>query len=174
MQPFLRFVGVLNAAVWFGSVVFFTLMAGPAFFSAEVATFLPRSYAGRVAEVIIGRLVMLQIGCAVIGLLQLGVERLYFGRRSDRWITAVLTVLLGMNLLAAGWLLPRMHELQQIRYSRTASETQKASAAGSFGLWHGLSQAANLAAMAALGTVLWRLTRPVPVARFATTDKFRS
>jgi hypothetical protein len=33
MIGILRFIGIANAAVWFGSLIFFTVVVGPAFFS---------------------------------------------------------------------------------------------------------------------------------------------
>ncbi len=173
MQAFIRFVGVLNAAVWFGAVVFFTLVGGPAIFSTEMQGFLPLAYRGRVAEVIIGRLFLMQQWCAVIGLLHLLVEYLYFGRRGEGRRATLLTGLLFVNLLGGYWLLPRMHELERIRYSPLSTATQVAAAAGTFNVWHGFSQVVNLLAILALGYYLWKLTRPAGTARFGGLDKFR-
>ena len=62
----LRFIGMLNAAVWLGAVIFFTFVAAPAFFSQEMLSFLPRSYAGAAAQVVIKRLFTLHEVCGVI------------------------------------------------------------------------------------------------------------
>lgn len=166
MQGFIRFAGILNLAVWLGGTVFFTLAAGPAFFSAEMLAFLPRPYAGRAAEVVISRLFTLQQWCAMIALLHLLLERLYLGRRSGRLVVGFLGGLLVLSLWAGYWLQPRMHELQRIRYSPVASEAQKASAKSRFGMWHGLSWVANYAIIVGLGVYFWRLTRPEVSARF--------
>jgi len=37
---FLRIIALLNAAVWFGSIIFFTFAAGPAFFTDDMIQLL--------------------------------------------------------------------------------------------------------------------------------------
>ena len=167
MQSFIRFLGVLNAAVWFGAVVFFTVVAGPAFFSGEMAGFLPRPHAARAAEIVVARLVSLQEWCAVIALLHLLVEHLYFGRRSGRLVLGILIGMLAVNVIAGWWLLPKMNGLQRIRYSPQASEVQRAGAKSAFDLWHGLSQLGNLLVMSGVGFHLWNLTRPPAQLRYS-------
>ncbi len=167
MHGLIRFVGIVNAAVWLGAVVFFTVAAGPAFFSAEMATVLPRQHAGRVAEIIISRLATVQIWCAAIALLHLLAEHLFSGKRVEQRTLGSLLVLLAINLAAKFWLLPKMHQLQMVRYGETTTPEQKAAAISQFGLWHGLSWVGNLIVIACLGYYLWRLTRPPqPLGRF--------
>ena len=173
MQAFIRYIGVLNAAVWFGAVVFFTLAGGPAFFSDEMLGFLPRPYAGRAAEVVIGRLFVLQQWCAVIALLHLLVESLYFGRRGEARRAALVGGLLLMNLVGGYWLLPRMHELERIRYSPASTVAEAAAAASRFGLWHGLSQIVNLVVVISLAYCIWKLARPISAPRLGGFDRFR-
>lgn len=168
MQSSIRFVGIVNAAIWLGAVVFFTIAAGPAFFSAEMATVLPRPHAGRVAEIIIGRLATVQIWCVVIALLHLLVEHLFSGRRVEQMTLGGLLAMLGINVLVKLWLLPKMHLLQMIRYSESVTPEQKNAAISDFGLWHGLSSLGNLFVIAWLGFYLWTLTRPPQLSgRFA-------
>ncbi len=167
MHGLIRFVGILNAAVWFGSVVFFTIAAGPAFFSAEMATVLPRPHAGRVAEIIISRLATVQVWCAVIALLHLLAEHLFSGKPVARLTLGGLVGLLLLNLSVKFWLLPTMHRLQVIRYSELSTPEQRDAAVSQFGLWHGLSSAGNLLVIACLAYYLWLLLRPpAPVGRF--------
>lgn len=169
MQGLIRFVGIANVAVWLGAVVFFTVAGGPAFFSAEMANVLPRQHAGRVAEIIIGRLATVQIWCAAIALFHLLAEHLFNGKRVERRIVVGLSVLLTINLAAKFWLLPKMHQLQTVRYAETTTPELKAAAISQFGLLHGLSWIGNLIVIAALGYYLWTLTRPPqPLGRFST------
>ncbi|MBM3878701.1 MAG: DUF4149 domain-containing protein [Verrucomicrobia bacterium] len=165
MHAFIRFVGVVNAAVWVGALVFFTVAAGPAFFSSEMLEFLPRPYAGRAAEVVIGRLFTLQQWCAGLALLHLAAEYLYAGRAVNRFVVTGLATLFALNLLGGYWLLPHMHSLQQRRYSASLAEPDRAAAARSFALWHGTTQAVNLLMMAWLLYYLWHLTREPTGAR---------
>jgi len=173
VHGFLRFVGVLNAAVWLGAACFFTLVAGPAFFSAEMLSFLPRPHAGRAAEVILQRLFLLQQGCAVIALIHLGLEHFHSGRAVEKLTLALLVCLLGFGLAGGQWLLPKMHELQRVRYGAQTTPAQKQQAAAEFASWHRASRVADLAALAALMFYLWRLTRPAGGPRFAPLDKFK-
>src|ERR1039457_449261 len=67
---FLRFVGILNAAVWFGGAVFFTFWSGRAPFSPEMKALLgPQNYpyfSGAIAQILIARYFNLQFTCSII------------------------------------------------------------------------------------------------------------
>lgn len=166
MQQVIRFVGVLNGAVWFGALIFFTVAAGPAFFSAEMASFLPKPHASRAAEVIIGRLFQLQQWCAAIALLHLLVEYLYSGKRAPRFVLVLLVSALVLSALGGHWLLPKMHELLVVKYSATTTELEQAAAGSAFGMWHGISWIMNLLMIGMLTYYLWQLTHPTRGVRF--------
>lgn len=166
MQSVIRFVGIVNASVWFGAAVFFTVAAGPAFFSTEMASFLPRPYAARAAEVIIERLFVLQQWCGAIALLHLLVEYLYSGRQIERLVLAVVATMFVLSLVGGYWLLPKMHALQQVRYSQATSPTQRATAESTWGALHGVSWAVNLAVLTGQLYYLWIVTRPPQSLRF--------
>lgn len=174
VQPFIRFVGVMNITVWFGAAVFFTIAAGPAFFSAEMLSFLPRPYAGRAAEVIIERYLLLQQWCGAIALLHVLVEYLYSGRQVERWSLGLLSALFVLALIGSYWLLPHMHDLQRTMYASTVSVAQQAAARSRFGLLHGASYLVNFLMIAGLLHYLWKLTRTGQPPRFGGADKFRS
>lgn len=173
MQTAIRFVGILNAAIWLGSIVFFTAVGGPAFFSPEMESILPRPYAARAVEVVIARLYSLQMVCAFVALVHLAVEYFHCGRTPPRANIGFLTILLVMNLVGAFWLLPKMHRLEAVRYSTQTTEVQKAEAARSFGMWHGISQVANLLTLGVLVFHMWTVTRSIETPRFSSWDKFR-
>lgn len=174
MQAFIRFVGVVNLAVWFGAAVFFTVAAGPAFFSTEMLTFLPRPYAAASAEVIIKRYLLLQQWCGVIALMHVLVEYLYSGRQVERRNLAVLSALFILALVGSYWLVPHMHRLQRTMYAPTSNAAQQAAARSSFGLLHGLSQGANVIMMGGVLFCLWRLTRTGNGTWHPRLDKIRS
>lgn len=168
MQPFIRFVGVVNITVWFGAAVFFTIAAGPAFFSAEMLSFLPRAYAGRAAEVIIERYLLFQQWCGAIALLHVLVEYLYSGRQVDRWSLGLLSTLFVFALIGSYWLLPHMHDLQRTMYAPAATAVQQAAARSRFGLLHGASYMVNILMILGLLYYLWRLTRSSQPLRFGS------
>lgn len=169
MQTVLRYLAILNAAIWLGATVFFTLGAAPAIFGPDAAIFLPKPYRARIAELVIGRLFLVQQVCGAFALALLLVDCV----RAGRWVRRVqLGVVGGMlltALLAGYWLAPRMHRLQETRYSPQATPTQQESAARAFGAWHGFSQVLNLAVLAGLLIHLWAVSRPPEAPKLANT-----
>ena len=137
MIGFLRFVGLLNAAVWFGSAIFFTLGAGPAIFSNDMRHLLEDKnypyFSGAIAQIIIARYFRLQIVCGLIALAHLGAEWLYLGRSPQKPGAGLLTVLLVASLIGAFWLQPKMKRLHTIKYAvnTTAANRQAASESNS-------------------------------------------
>jgi hypothetical protein len=164
----------MNLAVWFGAGVFFTVAAGPAFFSTEMLGILPRPYAGAAAEVIVKRYFLLQQWCGAIALLHVLVEYLQPGRRVERWAFGVLSGLFVLVLVGSHWLVPRMHGLHRTMYSPQASAVQQAGARSAFGLLHGVSQGMNLVTVGGVLFCLWRLTRAAEGPRFPRLEKIRS
>jgi uncharacterized membrane protein len=51
----IQLIAALNAAIWLGGAVFFTFIAGPAVFSSELETILPKPENGIVARFMIGK-----------------------------------------------------------------------------------------------------------------------
>jgi hypothetical protein len=174
VQTAIRFIGILNAAIWLGSAVAFTVVVGPAFFSSEMLGIFQREHAARAVEVVIADLYLFHMICAGVALLHLAVEYFQQPHWPSRFHVGLLTVLLGLNLTASLWLLPTMQQLEAIRYSDQTTEEEKADAKQRFAFWHGTSQVVNLGVLAALGFHLWRLTRPPQKPRFSSFTKFRS
>ncbi len=172
MQAALRFLALLNAAIWLGATVFFTVAAGPAFFSPEMAAFLPRPYQARVAELVLARLFTLQQICGGVALTLLLIEAVRAGRLARRWHLGLVGGLLGLSLLAGAWLAPHMHELQRVRYAPQSTPAQRAAAEHSFRLWHGFSQVMNLLTLAGLLGHFWMVSRPPETPR-VTGNIFR-
>ena len=172
MLGFLRLVGILNAAVWVGSVFFFTFAAAPAFFSKEMEAILPRSHAGAAAQVLIYRFFILQLWCAGIALAHLMAEWLYSGRPLKRLTLMLLMGLFLMNILGAYVLLPRMKELHLKRYSPQTTAEVRITAARSFRILHATSSIINLLVFPGVLVYLWQVTKPVNPARFTSLTRF--
>ena len=173
MLAVLRFIGVVNAAVWFGAAIFFTLGVGPGFFSPEMLKILPRPYAGAAAQVIIERYFMLQHWCGAIALVHWLVEWLYTGRPLQKILLYLLLGLFVASLAGGFWMQPQMHRLHYVMYAGkfSAAEVQKAKRA--FGLWHGASQVVNLIMMGGVLVYLWGVTHPIGAPRIPILNKFR-
>ncbi|MCL5099386.1 MAG: DUF4149 domain-containing protein [Candidatus Omnitrophica bacterium] len=181
MIALLRLVGTVNAALWFGGTLFFTLILGPAFFSDMLTLFgwpktgmLARYYAGAVAQMMIERYFIIQYCCGAIALAHLAVERLYTGRVLRRSTLYLVVGLFGLGLAGGLWLQPRMRQLHQTMYGLSGPVTpaQAEQARRAFGIWHGISQSANLVSLAGLVIYLWQVTRPGGAQRPGGRTKF--
>jgi hypothetical protein len=170
---FLRFVGVLNASVWLGAVIFFTLGAAPALFSNEMLSFLPRAYAGAAALVVVKRYLILQQVCAMIALAHMFGEWLYTGKPLHRLSLGMLCGLLGLALVSGFWLQPKMRYLHVIMYAPGPSQEQKEQAGKTFRLLHGAAQVPNVLILCGLLVYLWQITNPANAPRFYSLNKFR-
>lgn len=174
----LRFIGVINAAIWLGGAVFFTLSAGPAFFSPDMAAALGlgdtnfRYYAGKIAQVLLSRYFHFHLTCAVIAWLHLLAEWLYLGRPSRRFSFGLIAALFTITLIGGNVLQPKLHRLHEIRYSN-ALPVEREAARKSFGLWHGISQVLNVLVIGGLTVYLWRAANPSDTPRFISSVKFR-
>lgn len=171
MSGFLRLVGILNAAIWFGAAIFFTAAVAPAIFSSDMKQVFGEGafpyYSGAVALVVLKRYFVLQQVCGAIALLHLFAERLYLGRSWNRFLLGLLVAVFGLGLIGGFWLQPRMVELRHAMYYG-ATQEQKENARRAFGAWHGISQGANLIILAGLLVYLMRVTKPPESARYGT------
>lgn len=176
MISFLRFFGVTVAAVWFGATVFFTFFAGPAFFTDEMKRLFPPPYNGAIAEFVIARLFILHYICGCLALLHLGAEWLYLGKEPPRLSAWVVGGALALSLIGGIWLQPKLKEWQRIKYEQyglTKTAAERAEAAKSFGMWHGISMGMNLLTLAALWLNLARVILPGEAPRFVSpVNKF--
>jgi hypothetical protein len=168
---FLKFVGILNAAVWCGSAIF--LVFGlPALFSPEMKRLLTDAGVGFAAESIVGRFFILQYWCGGIALAHLVAEWLYSGRtmwRLNLWlIAAVLAVSLAGGLVAQ----PKMRALHIAKYYGRTLE-QQTQAAKTFAAWHGVSETANIVIIGCLICYLWQVNREPEAPRFVSFSKIR-
>lgn len=130
-------------------------------------------YPGRVALVLFKRFFVLQYICGIIALLHLFAEKLYLGRALPRLGMALVIGIFSLALIGGVWLQPRMENFNQTRYAGVNPE-ERERARHSFGLWHGVSQFANLVIIGGLLFHLIRVTRPGESDRYTTFTIFRS
>ncbi|MEO5803486.1 MAG: DUF4149 domain-containing protein [Verrucomicrobiota bacterium] len=171
---FLRFFGLLNAAVWLGATVSFSIALGPAFFSQEMKSLLPPPYNGAAAQIVISRYFILLHCCGVVGLLHLFLETLYLGKALERLTLALLTIIISFGLFGGFWLQPKLRVLHLKKYDGRSSVERRGLADRSFKVWHGVSQTMNLFVMGGLFVYLWRVSNSVSTSRFSSANKFRS
>jgi hypothetical protein len=156
--PILRFIGLLNAAVWLGAMIFFTAVVGPTFFTDEVKNLITIPRAGIVAQMIIERYLVLQQWCAGIALVHLMAEWLYFNRLNSKASLWILLGCFGIALLGERALAPEMKKLHMIKYAVQTTLEEKAAAKRSFSILHATSQVTNLLALAGVLYYYWRLS----------------
>ena len=173
---FLRFVGILNAAVWLGTAVFFTFGAGPAPFSTEMMNLLGLRnfpyFSGAVAQIIIARYFKFQLVCAMIAVLHLLAEWLYLGKRPPKWQVGLLIGLTVAALIGGYWLQPRMKALHVTKYGVNTPPETRLTAERSFRAWHGVSQGVNFLLISGLAIYLWRAANPADTTRFVSAMRF--
>jgi hypothetical protein len=173
---FLRFVGILNGAVWFGAAIFFTFGAGLAPFSLEMKTLLgPNNapyFSGAIAQILIARYYRFQIACAVVAVLHLLAEWLYLGKYPQKLQVGLLIGLASAALIGGYWLQPRMKTLHATKYGLSTRPEIREAADRSFKAWHGVSQVVNLLMVGGLAAYLWRATNPSDPTRFVSAVRF--
>ena len=175
---FLRCVGLFNAAVWFGAAMFFTFGVQPAAFSQEMKGLLEAKnypyFSGAIAQLLTARYFHLQIVCGVVALLHLLVEWVYLGKSGQKLWLGLLIALFAAALLGGGWLQPKLERLHTTIYAVNTPPRNRIAASQSFGVWHRVFTAVNLAMLAGLAVYLWRVAHPSDPTRFVSTAKFRT
>jgi hypothetical protein len=174
---FLRFVGLLNAAIWLGAAVFFTFGARPACVSPEMETLLGAKnfpfFSGAFEQLVMARYFFVLSLSGVIALLHLLAEWLYMGRPARKFSLALLAGLLTMVLIGGVWVEPRLKKLHATRYAANTQSDQRDAAAKSFRVWQACSQVINLVMIAGLVVYVWRVANPSDAPRFISSVKFR-
>lgn len=177
MIGFLRYVGIVNAAIWLGAAIFFSLGIQSAVFSPDMMKLLePKNYpffSGAIAMILGDHFFRLQFICGSVALLHVLAERLYFGKSPGQLWLALLIAVCGLALLGGCWIQPKLKELHTRRYAVNLSPPQREAAARLFNAWHQASQFANLLMVAGVAVYLWRVANPPDPARFVSTAKFR-
>jgi hypothetical protein len=175
---FLRFVGILNAAVWFGAAVYFTFSSGRAPFSPEMKALLGANnypyFSGAIAQIMIARYFRLQVLCALIAWLHLVAEWLYLGRSPQKLRLGLLLGLCLAVFAGSYWLQPKLKALHAVKYGLHQRPEVRESAGRSFRAWHGVSAGVNLLLVGGLAAYLWRVTNSSDETRFVSAVKFRS
>jgi hypothetical protein len=173
---FLRFVGILNAAVWFGGAVFFTFGTGLAPFSQEMKTLLgPNNYpyfSGAIAQILIARYFRFQLVCGIIAVLHLLAEWLYLGKYPRKLQLGLVIGLCAAALFGGFGLQPRLKALHATKYGTSARPEIREAASRSFRAWHSASQVVNLLVVTGLAVYLWRAANPSDPTRFVSAFKF--
>jgi hypothetical protein len=177
----LRFIGVMNAAIWFGSAVFL-MAAAPVFFSAPVqATPLGKFWPGVMVQFLFERFFYVQCICSTVAIAHQLAEWVYLGRNLQRWVMILLGALLVIGLVDGMVLAPRLKELNLVKHGLNEkyapaqyTQAERVQATDSFKSWHRMSRILGVMATLALGVYFWKVVHPTDNSRFMSTSKFRS
>lgn len=174
----LRFIALMNAAVWLGTTVFFTFGAAPACFSADMKSALRVSagdsyFSGVIADVIMTRYYQISLACAVVALLHSVSRWLYMGRPSRKFSSALLVCLFGITLLGSNQIRPALRRLNHQRFTATQPADRQA-AARSFRILSVVEEALNFLVIGGLVVYTWRIANPSETLRFVTPVKYPS
>lgn len=174
---FLRLVGLINAAIWFGAAVFFVFGAAPAAASDGMRSLLgPRNFpyfSVSVYHLIAANYYGLHLICSVIALLHMATEWVYLGKNPRRaWVL----MLLGLALwggLEDFVLQPRLKELHRTVFVGRVRPEQRDSARRGYAVWNVISRSLQFIMVGGLGIYMWRTANPPDPARFVPAAKFR-
>ena len=168
---------MLNAGIWLGGNVFFAVVISPALNSSQMKAVIPGTgfpyFAPKIEHVLISSCFEFSIVCALIALLHLLLEWLYFGRPSRKFSFSLLAALLLWGLIGANWLQPRLVKLHNTRYSASAPASEREVAAKSYRTWSYSLILLDWCAIGGLLPYFWRITNPSQPQRFVNSVKFR-
>ena len=167
----LRIIGVFNAAIWFGSAIFFTFGIAPGVFSAEMKRVFGDFYVGVIGQNLIARYFAVNLICGIIALLHFFAEMIYAGKPFRRFTFGLLVTVLALGLVGGYVFTPKIKALHQLRYRGTAEERPLAEQ--QFKRLHAVSAIGNLVSLIALIIYTWRVTNPPDPTRFVSAQKFR-
>ena len=177
MIAFLRFIGLMNAALWLGAVVFHSVIVGPACASPEMEQLLGAKnfpfFSGAFADVVTSRYFLFLGFTGSIALLHLLAEWVYMGRPTRKISLALLAGLFGLVLLGGGGLEPHLKQLHARRHAPNTPPAEREAAARSFRLGQSGLLALNLAMIGGLVVYVWRVANPADAPRFISSVKFR-
>jgi len=168
---------MLNAAVWLGAALFYTVGVAPAMISSDMLALLGKNfpfYSGSVSQIVVRHYFHWHIGCATVGLLHLLVEGLYLGRVVHRFWPGLLTALLAVGLFGGFWLAPTLAQLHRSQHLLNLPPAEREAAAKSFRLWDGIFRGLNVLMIGGVAVYFWRATNPPDALRFVSPGKFRS
>jgi hypothetical protein len=173
----LRFFGLVNAAVWFGAACFFIFVAEPALTGSDAMQTLlgPKSFpyfSVAAAQILGTRFYTLFLLCALLAMLHVGAEWLYFGKYPRRvWLLLIFGLFLG-GLAQNYGIQPVLKERLLLQHTASTPPEQRDLARRSFRSWNIMAAGVNLLLLSGLGVYLWHVANPPDEMRFLGTAKF--
>src|SRR5690349_7889031 len=105
----------MNAAVWLGTTVFYTLGANPVCFSADITNMFKAGpdgyYPNVIAQTVMAKYYVISLACAVVALLHFTAKWLYLGRQSRKFSLAIVITFFAITLIGSRGIQPRLETL---------------------------------------------------------------
>jgi hypothetical protein len=171
----MRFIGVMNAAVWFGGTLFFTVAISPFFSGSELVRILSETYSTLAGHLLADRYYALQYWCGALAVAHLLAEWVYLGRALQRLTLWALIAAFLLGFVGGLVIHPRIKHYHQHRYGRAEAFTpaQKAQGTRSYGVWTKTAFGFQVVALGCIAIYTWRMLNPPVGPRFVPTNKFR-
>jgi hypothetical protein len=166
----LKFIGITNAGIWLGVIVYHICVVGPVFGSDEMVRLLrsPHAIASSLLEE--KRFYLTLITCNFIAIIHLIAEWLYMGRAMVSSTVTTLALLLLSGILSAGAIQPYRSQMHLTAYV-SEEEVQKRNATKDYQLWSGIQGVLNIAMLSGVGFYFFRVsTREDKVKTFLKTQ----
>lgn len=175
---FLRVLGLMNAAVWLGSAVFFVIGAEPATGSQQMTELIGTRnfpfFSVAIEQIISARFLRIYLLCAAVAVVHLGAEWLYLGRYPKRRWLGIVVALCFLGLIQAMIVGPALRKSHHVNFRQNVTTQERESAAKSYRSWHRVSASLNWVMVFGLGFHLWRVATPSASTRFLSARQFRS
>jgi hypothetical protein len=173
---FLRVIGLLNAAIWFGAAAFFALGAEPALFTHDTQGLLKQSFpylSVLLAQEVRMGFVYCSLGCCGVAWLHLLGHWIYLGqpiRKFSLWLLGLMMVIVVVNQSVVQ---PRLKQAHLDSFVRP-SPLDRQAAHRTYERWRTYSQIGDWLMVGGLALYLWRVANPPETMRFFSATKFRS
>jgi len=170
MLQVLRFLGLMNAAVWLGGVVYFSAAGIRTVFQPSIRALFHEYYVGTVAQALQASYFRFQVVCAAVAIVHLLLLWWLRPRHVQRPLATIVAIMSALVVLTAFVIQPQMKSLFETKH-RAPTWAQRETAATRFRVWHGVSQGFNLLILGGLVFYVWRMAAPADEVKFLTTQK---
>lgn len=161
----LRLIGITNAAIWLGAVVYHLFVVNPTFGSEEMIRLLRSPHAIASSLLVEKRFFLLCITCGFIALFHLIAEWLYLGRSMSRARVGLIGGLLVAGILAGG-VIQRQREKNHTIAFVTRDEQRRVNAQKTFQLWSGVQAVIKVVLLGGVAVYFWKTAIPEDKPRF--------
>lgn len=184
---FLRFIGLMNAAVWFGAVVVYAALISPAMLSPEMLDIfggarnpMAPAYRGLAMEIVASKFYWIHFICAGVMAFHLLMDWLFTGKAARTLMLYLAGTMIVLGLANGVLLFQKMKELHRIHYKYTPPPVTKeqveikAKAATMHDALQTATEVIHWIMVAGLLVYTWKTATPGEQPRFSSARKFKS